>query len=137
MSFRVERRVEFRDTDAAGIAHFSVFFPMMEAAEHDALRHVGLSVMQPMADGSHLTWPRVSASCQYHRPARFEDRLEIEVAVESLGTTSVLYAFRFLRDDELIATGELTAVCCLWTPGEGLEKRPIPDDIRSALQRLS
>jgi 4-hydroxybenzoyl-CoA thioesterase/acyl-CoA thioester hydrolase len=32
-SFITTRRVEFRDTDAAGIMHFSVFFTAMESAE--------------------------------------------------------------------------------------------------------
>ena len=44
-SFRTSRRVEFRDTDAAGIVHFSVFFTWMEAAEHELLRSLGLSVV--------------------------------------------------------------------------------------------
>ena len=42
--FKTERRVEFRDTDAAGIVHFSVFFAYMEQAEHEFLRSLGLSV---------------------------------------------------------------------------------------------
>ncbi|MCG8653286.1 MAG: hypothetical protein MI861_25835, partial [Pirellulales bacterium] len=41
MTFSTKRRVEFRDTDAAGIVHFSAFFPMMEAAEHEMLRSLG------------------------------------------------------------------------------------------------
>src|SRR5688572_30626127 len=43
-TYKTSRRIEFRDTDAAGIAHFSVFFTFMEEAEHEFLRHVGLSV---------------------------------------------------------------------------------------------
>ena len=37
-SFVTSRRVEFRDTDTAGIAHFSVFFVWMEQAEHAVSR---------------------------------------------------------------------------------------------------
>ena len=44
-AYTTSRRIEFRDTDAAGIAHFSVFFTMMEEAEHEFLRHLGLSVL--------------------------------------------------------------------------------------------
>lgn len=38
------RRVEFVETDAAGIVHFSSFFVYMEQAEHELLRHLGLNV---------------------------------------------------------------------------------------------
>src|SRR3984893_8862096 len=43
--YRTTRRVEFRDTDAAGIAHFSAFFFYMESVEHEFLRSLGLSVV--------------------------------------------------------------------------------------------
>lgn len=134
--FSVQRRIEFRDTDAAGIVHFSAFFPMMEAAEHEALRSLSLSVMQPLESGGHLTWPRVAASCDYLSAARFEDMLTMEVTVNKLGTTSVTYGFRFRRDQTPIAAGQITAVCCLWLPGESLQKVAISPSIRDKLTRL-
>lgn len=136
MAFIHKRRVEFRDTDAAGIVHFSVFFPMMEEAEHAALRQVGLSVMSPENVDGHLTWPRVSATCDYISAARFEDFLDIRVTVSKIGTTSVTYAFEFLRGEETIAIGKITAVCCLWHPGKPLIKQSIPAEIRAAISRL-
>jgi acyl-CoA thioester hydrolase len=135
--FSLQRRVEFRDTDAAGIVHFSAFFPMMESAEHEALRSLGVSVMQPIDDGGHLTWPRVSAKCDYVSAARFEDLLTIHVFVRHLGTTSVTYGFDFSRDDVTVATGEITAVCCVWMPGEPLKKTAIPAELRSKLMTLA
>jgi 4-hydroxybenzoyl-CoA thioesterase/acyl-CoA thioester hydrolase len=136
MAFIHKRRVEFRDTDAAGIVHFSVFFPMMEEAEHAALRHVGLSVMSPENVDGHLTWPRISATCDYVSAARFEDVLDICVTVVKIGTTSVTYAFQFLRGEQTIANGKITAVCCMWQPGKPLAKQPIPPEIRSAIEGL-
>lgn len=135
--FSLQRRVEFRDTDAAGIVHFSAFFPMMESAEHEALRSLGVSVMQPIDNGGHLTWPRVSAKCDYVSAARFEDLLTINVFVRHLGTTSVTYGFDFSRDDVTIAKGEITAVCCVWMPGEPLKKMAIPAELRGKLTTLT
>ena len=148
MTFSIERRIEFRDTDAAGIVHFSAFFPMMETAEHAMLRSLGISVLpdseKHMEDGSELppvTWPRIASSCQYYAAARFEDFLQIEVRVAKLGTTSVEYECRFLRGDELIAEGTIATVCCYLqhdsetgTLGH-LTKTPIPDTIRNLLSR--
>ncbi len=147
MSFSTTRRVEFRDTDAAGIVHFSAFFPMMESAEHEMLRSLGMSVL-PKESGEPgvpaVTWPRIAASCVYASAARFEDLLTVTVRVARIGTTSVEYHFRFTRDDCLVADGTMTAVCCrlIHTPPAGgsepetrLEKTPIPDSIRELLSR--
>ena len=35
--YRTSRRIEFADTDMAGIAHFSRFYVFMEQAEHEFL----------------------------------------------------------------------------------------------------
>lgn len=133
-AFLVQRRVEFRDTDAAGIVHFSAFFPMMEEAEHSLLRHVGLSVMQPRNDGGHLSWPRVSATCDYLGAAHFEDLLDINVTVESLGNKSIRYRFDVLRAGKGIVKGAITAVCCVFESGKPFRSITIPDDIRSRLE---
>ncbi|MGV3486026.1 MAG: acyl-CoA thioesterase [Planctomycetaceae bacterium] len=135
--FSVSRRIEFRDTDAAGMVHFSAFFPMMEAAEHEALRSLGLTVMQPLENGGHLTWPRVTAKCDYRHAARFEDLLTIDVSVIRIGDSSVTYGFTFHRDGTEIANGEITAVCCRWMPGQPLQKTSISADIRAKLAQLS
>ncbi|NND98019.1 MAG: acyl-CoA thioesterase [Pirellulaceae bacterium] len=134
MTFTTERRIEFRDTDAAGIVHFSTFFPMMEAAEHEMLRGLGIPVLDH-ADPNQLTWPRVSATCDYLAAARFEDILSIAVSVSHIGTSSIQYTFEFTRDQQPIARGQLTVVCCRLRPGGGLEKAPIPDPIRQLLAK--
>jgi 4-hydroxybenzoyl-CoA thioesterase/acyl-CoA thioester hydrolase len=91
--FTTRRRVEFRDTDAAGIVHFSAFFFWMESVEHELLRAAGVAVMDRGADGVDASWPRVSASCDYLSAVRFGDELEISVSVEAIGRSSVTYAF--------------------------------------------
>ncbi|XZE51932.1 acyl-CoA thioesterase [Planctomycetaceae bacterium SH139] len=134
--FVLRRLVEFRDTDLAGIVHFSAFFPIMEAAEHALLRHLGLSVMQPLSEGGHLTWPRVAAHCDYISAARFEDLLTIIPFVDHLGTKSVRYGFDIRRHEQPIAAGTLTAVCCRMLPDQTLESTPIPADVRGLLESV-
>ena len=132
MPFETTRRVEFAQTDAAGIVHFASFLTMMESAEHEMLRSIGLSVMPPEGNSPRLTWPRVSTACDFHAAARFEDVLSISVAVEHVGNSSVRYRFDMSCDQQPIATGRLTAVCCDLASGH-LKKVAIPDDIRRSL----
>lgn len=130
--WKTKRRVEFRDTDAAGIVHFSAFFPMMEAAEHELLRSVGIEVLPAPGTNPRLTWPRVSATCDYHSAARFEDTLEIAVTVEHVGASSVRYRFDFSIETHPIATGQITVVCCE-LGADGLKKVAIPESYRAKL----
>lgn len=131
---RTRRRVEFRDTDAAGIMHFSTFFVYMEQAEHELLRSVGLSVLEHDDEGI-LSWPRVSASCDYRRPLRFEDEFEIETRIERLGEKSITFACRFLHEGQEAAAGRLTAVCCRFPEGRPPQSIPIPPRIADELRR--
>lgn len=129
---RIERRVEFCDTDAAGIAHFSAFFLWMEQAEHEYLRSRGLSVLMRDEQGP-ISWPRVSTKCDFAGAVRFEDVLTVDVSIARLGTKSVTYAFAFACEGRDVARGEMTSVCCRLSddhPPQGIE---IPARIREKL----
>src|ERR687885_609494 len=110
-AFRTSRLVEFGDTDMAGIVHFATFFRYMEAAEHAFLRARGLSVVMEW-EGEPIGFPRVSAACDYLSPARFQDVLDVTVAVERLGRSSITYAFEFFKGEGAVARGRMTTVCC-------------------------
>lgn len=130
--FAWQRRIEFRDTDAAGIAHFSTFFTMMEQAEHAWLRELGYSVIMERDDQT-LSWPRVAAECQYESPLRFEEIVELEGEITRMGRTSVTYRYRFRCGERSVAVGSITCVCCRVVHGQRPEPVEIPVDLRSKL----
>ena len=130
--FRTTRRVEFGDTDMAGIVHFSNFFRFMEAAECAFLRSRGLSVKMDW-EGQAISFPRVSATCDYVSPARFDDVLDVGVTIDRLGTKSVTYAFEFTRSADVIARGKVTSVCCRIGADHRLEAVEIPEGYRARL----
>ena len=111
--FKVERRVEFSETDMAGIMHYSNFFRFMETAEHAFYRSLGYSVVMAHFDPP-LGWPRVHAECDYFKPLRFEDLVEIHLLVKEKKNKSISYVFRFFKlngEREEVARGGLTVVC--------------------------
>ena len=130
--FRTRRRVEFADTDMAGIAHFANFFRWMEAAEVDFLASRGLNVALRW-DGRPVGFPRVSATCDFAKPVTFMDEIEIAVRVERVGGKSVTYGFEFSKGGEAVARGRVTSVCCLVTPDRGIEAIQIPPEVRAKL----
>jgi acyl-CoA thioester hydrolase len=134
MPFRVQRCVDFCDTDLAGIVHFSNFFRYMEAAEVAFLKDRGLNVSISW-NGEHLGFPRVSVTCDYASPARFDDVLDIDVRLEKLGTKSVTYLFDFSRDGKAIARGKMTSVCCRVRADKTMEAIEIPSEIRGLIEK--
>ena len=131
--FKTDRRIEFRDTDMAGIVHFSNFFAYMEQAEHALLRHLELGVVCEH-DGREISFPRVQAECNYRQAIRFEEVIEIHVVVTKIGTKSITYGFQFYRDQLPVADGSITVVCCLLNHGERPESIPTPQNFLDAIK---
>src|SRR4249920_3378107 len=94
--FKAQRRVEFSDTDMAGIMHYSNFFRFMETAEHGFYRSLGFSVVM-LETNPHLVWPRVHAECDYKKPLRFEDMVEIHLLVSEKRSKAINFVFRFRK----------------------------------------
>ena len=128
------RRIEFSDTDLGGTVHFSRFFVYMETAEDEYLRSLGASFTTPF-EGRNMGWPKVAASCDYKRPVRYGDDLEIHLQVARVGTTSVTYEFRFQVGEIEVARGQTTSVCCLEKPDGGYEGIPIPEFLAEKLEK--
>jgi 4-hydroxybenzoyl-CoA thioesterase/acyl-CoA thioester hydrolase len=135
-TYRTTRRVEFRDTDAAGIAHFTAFFAYMEEIEHEFLRSLGLSVIEHDEQGA-VSFPRVSAHCDYTGAVRFEDVMEVELAVGRLGQKSVAYHFVFSHEGRDVAAGQIMCVCCRLTAGERPKSMPIPRAFAAQLREYA
>ncbi|MEC8557322.1 MAG: thioesterase family protein [Planctomycetota bacterium] len=131
--FSFERRVEFCETDAAGIVHFSAYTCYMEQAEHAFWRHLGVSVMQPIGGGLHVGWPRVHVECDFRGAAKFEDVLHIKLSLLKLGSKSVEFGFGFHHLEKQIASGKIVAVCCHVAEDQPLKSVDIPADLRSKL----
>jgi acyl-CoA thioester hydrolase len=134
--FKLKRRIEFAETDMAGIVHFSNFFKMMEATEHAFFRSLGFTIHghDPV---STTGWPRVSASCDYRAPLRFEEEVEIHLLVAEIRTRSIRYQFVFRKvsDGTEVARGSVTAVCAAVDKSTGkLAAIPIPDAVRNCIQ---
>jgi YbgC/YbaW family acyl-CoA thioester hydrolase len=134
---KVTRRVEFAETDMAGIMHFSNFFRFMETAEHAFLRSIGFSVvLTKLAPG--LCLPRVHASCDYRVPLHFEDEVEIHLLVARKSSRTLSYHFRFSRHQggvwAEVARGVLTVVCAARQADGSLKAVPLPERMAEKIQ---
>ena len=85
IEYRLRRRVQFYETDVAGIVHFSWFFRYMEEAEHALWREAGLSIHPPDAE---IGWPRVGAACEFHEALLFEQEFEVAIRITDIAPPS-------------------------------------------------
>ncbi len=131
--FHTQRKIEFADTDLAGICHFARFFVFMETAEHQFLNSLGASVSMEI-DGNKIGWPRLAASCEYLSPVKFEETLNIHLTVARKGTKSMTYKFLFTRGETVIARGQMSSACCICNPGEKIRAIPIPEFIADRIE---
>jgi len=105
-SFLYRRRIQFAETDMAGIVHFSRYFRFMEEAEHALWRTAGLSIAEPTHG-----WPRVAATFDYKRPLRFQDEFVVSVRITAVSRRTIRYGFELRRDDTFVGHGSITVAC--------------------------
>jgi acyl-CoA thioester hydrolase len=131
--FRYARRVQFAETDLAGIVHFSWMFRYMEEAEHAAWRAAGLSIAEK---GGALGWPRVAASFEFRNPLHFEDEVEVRVHLAEVGSRSLQYEHTIVRGDTVIGSGRITTVCVQKAPDGTMRAAEIPAEIVRRLREV-
>ena len=130
--FSMQRRVEFAETDMAGIAHFTNFFKYMEETEHAFLRARGLSVVLNDAKGK-LGFPKLEATCEYKRPVRYEDVVEVDAVICCEDGKTLRYEFAFSRQGTRIAFGRLRTAFCRFPLDQPPYAVPINSDVMEKL----
>jgi YbgC/YbaW family acyl-CoA thioester hydrolase len=128
--FRYRRRVQFAETDQAGLVHFANIVRYMEEAEHALWRSLGLSIAPA---GASIGFPRVAVSVDFRAPLGFEDEVDVHVRVDAIGTRSIRYAHTLRRGTTVVATGTMTAACVQRLPPP-MRAVPIPAEIALRLR---
>jgi len=134
--FKIIQRVEFSDTDMAGIVHYANFFRYMDAAEHAFFRSLGFSIWTQQVEPP-VGWPRVHAECDFKQPLRFEDEVEVHLLVSEKKSKSLSYVFKFNKVGANpaveIARGQVTAVCVTEHQGR-MRSAPIPKAVADKIE---
>ena len=120
----LKRRIEWMDTDAAGIYHWTTVFRLAEAAE--AALHTALGI----ADFTFGATPRVAVQATFARSLRFNDPVDVNFEVAAIGRTSVEYAMSIAADGGTAAQGTVKTVLIDRETGRAIAW---PDDVRAKL----
>ncbi len=119
--FSATTRVGFSDTDAQGVVYYGRYMPYFDLARVEY--HRSLDMLR--ADTQKREFVMRAMHVEYHRPARFDDRIEVDVRISRIGTTSVTYEFAaYLEGETLAVTASQAAVL---VEGSDRKPSPIPD----------
>lgn len=130
MSYCWQSRIRFVDTDASQRIHYTALFRHFEAAEHEFLRHEGISYSA--VEFRDISFPRVHVECDFQSQIKFDDPISIEVTVERVGNASYTISFATTVDGRAAAKGKVTVV----TMDKSTQRScPIPAPLLTVLRR--
>jgi len=98
-------RVRYAETDKMGVVYYANYLVWFEVARADLLRVLGWTYREMEHSGVSL--PVIEAHCEYHRPARYDDELEIRASGRVLSPVRMefTYEVRRIADDQVSASG--------------------------------
>jgi YbgC/YbaW family acyl-CoA thioester hydrolase len=124
-SILVQRRVEWRDTDASGAYHNSVAFSFIETAETALFDRLGF------LDDVYGRLPRAHLEADFLEPLWHRDLCDIRLTVTAVGRTSVTYDVTIESRGEACVRARSVAVLLDRIGGT---PQPWPDEHRRLLQ---
>jgi len=101
----MEYRVPYADTDQMGVVYYGNYLTLFERARNELMRSCGYTYLQCEKEGWML--PVVHAEVDYHRPAKYDDLLEVRAWVKSIKGVRLEIACDVRRkgETEFLASG--------------------------------
>ncbi|MEO7942688.1 MAG: thioesterase family protein [Marmoricola sp.] len=124
-------RVRYIECDMQGVVFNSHYYAWMDLAHQELIREVlgPLEVLWTLG----VDVVVAESSARYRASARFDQEIDIEVALASLTTTSMTTVHTFRHGSDVLAEARVRHVC---VDRESWTKTPWPDEVRAAFEPL-
>lgn len=96
-------RVRYAETDKMGVVYYANYLVWFEVGRTDLLRSLGWTYREMEADG--ISLPVIQAHCEYQRPARYDDDIEVRTEGEMLSGVRMRFRYTIVK----AADGSVTA----------------------------
>jgi acyl-CoA thioester hydrolase len=124
-SYSTEIQTRYRDIDGMGHVNNAVYASYLESARQGYYRDViGERLDRVDTVVAHM-------EIEYEASIELEQHVEIQVAIEHLGNSSIVMRYEILADDDVAARAETTQVVI---DGETGSAVPIPDSWRAKIE---
>lgn len=119
-------RVRYAETDKMGVVYYANYFVWFEVGRADLLRSLGWTYREMEHAG--IALPVIEAHCDYRRPARYDDEIEIRTRGRMLSPIRMEFTYEVSRrgDETVVASGR-TVHAALDAAGKPCR---LPDRIR-------
>lgn len=125
-------RVNFGDTDAAGIVYYPNYFKWFDIAGHQFFRSIGLAPSKLTAE-QNIILPLLDVRCTFENPLYYDDIITIKTVVAEINNKTIKLNHEVYRGDTRTGYGfELRG----WVKEENgkIFALPIPEDVKKILQ---
>jgi len=125
-------KVNWGDTDAAGIVFFPNYYKWMDTAGHEFFGSIGYPSSKLYTEEK-IGLPLLETHCEFKSPAYFEDEIELVTRVQEVGNKVIRLSHEFYRGETLLAKGYVVRA---WTnfAMDPIKAVPIPEHIRRILE---
>ena len=117
-------RVYYEDTDFTGMVYHANYLRFFERGRSDHLRDAGISHQSLLARDDPAAFTLTNVNVTYRRPAKVDDLLHIRTRYLGMDGPRIRFSQACLRDGELLAEAEITAVMI---HADGRLRRPIKE----------
>ena len=131
-SYLYTHRVRYRECDPMGVVYHTHYLDYFEAARTEALREMGMAYKDLEAQG--IIMPVIDLAVRYHRPAVYDDVLEVETRFKEVPRVRVRidYAVRRVGEQALVTSGHVT-LC--FVDRNRNQPIPAPEFVRTLFER--
>ena len=131
MNFIWPVRVYYEDTDSGGVVYYANYLKFMERARTEFLRHLGYE-QDALIKNENIVFAVRSVSLDYHKPARFNEQLEVSTQVIECKKASMLFEQIITRkeDSKLLCSGTVRIASLR---ADSFKPCPMPENIREII----
>lgn len=109
-------RVRYAETDKMGVVYYANYLVWFEVARADLLRSLGWSYREMELAG--ISLPVIEAHCEYLRPARYDDEIEVRAEGRLLSAVRMEFQYQVVKfQDQTIAASGRTVHAALDASG--------------------
>ena len=127
-------RVYYEDTDAGGVVYYANYLKFLERARTEWLRRLGFEQDRLLQEYGIIFAVR-EVELGYHRPARFNELLDVSARIAHRGKVSLTFAQQVRRqqDQTLLCSGQVKIAC---VDRQAMRPAPIPNPLLQEIMHV-
>ena len=116
---RINIRVRYSETDQMKFVYYGNYPQYFEVARVELFRSLGVSYKSLEKDG--ILMPVLEMNIKYIKPAMYDDLLSIDVSIESIQGSKVIFKYKIYNEDEILLNTASTTLIFM----DSKSQRPI------------